>query len=147
MRLTIAVIVCAAMGCAGDLGRTDDPRPPNDDPTGGCAIDCHGDDNSNAPPKSVSGATDTTSVAVGAHQAHLDALPAWHHRVECADCHVVPAAVDSPGHIDGDNVAEVIGPRITSWDGTTCTSQCHGSATLGGTKPNPIWTQVDGTQS
>lgn len=147
MRLRIALLAIAVVGCAGDLGLTDDPRPPHDEPDGGCAIECHGDDNSNAPPKSVSGAVETTAVAVGAHQVHLDPLPAWHHRVECADCHVVPTSVDSPGHIDGDNKAEVMGPRIESWDGTTCTSKCHGSAALGGTKSTPIWTQVDGTQS
>jgi predicted CxxxxCH...CXXCH cytochrome family protein len=147
VRLRIALSAIVLVGCAGDLGLTDDPRPPNDDPTGGCAIECHGDDNSNAPPKSISGVTETTSTAVGAHQAHLDPLPAWHHRVECADCHIVPTSVDSPGHIDGDNKAEVMGARIQSWDGTTCTSTCHGSQALGGAAPNPVWTQVDGTQS
>jgi hypothetical protein len=42
-----------------------------------------------SPPKSVSGTTETTAIAVGAHQAHLVASPVWHHKVECADCHVV----------------------------------------------------------
>ena len=143
----LPLLFCAA--CVGDATDNDDPPPPNSEPAAGCAFGCHGDDNSNAPPKSISGATETTSTAVGAHQVHMNPLPAWHHRVECADCHVVPAAVGDAGHIDGDNKAEVtFAMRATGmWNGTTCTTKCHGSAALGGAKPEPIWTQVDGSQS
>ncbi|HEU4730168.1 MAG TPA: CxxxxCH/CxxCH domain-containing protein [Kofleriaceae bacterium] len=145
----------ALVGCVGGI---DDPAagadvsPPNADPQAGCAIACHGDDLSNAPPRSISGATDTTSVAVGAHQAHLIASPSWHKPVECADCHVVPKAVGDPGHIDGDNKAELTfsmraGGTASTWNGTTCSVACHGQAAWGGTNPTPTWTRVDGTQS
>jgi predicted CxxxxCH...CXXCH cytochrome family protein len=155
MRIWMVVLVACATACVGDTvdnASPPDPTPPNTDPAAGCAISCHGDDNSNAPPKSISGVTDTTAVGVGAHQAHLVAQPAWHHRVECVDCHIVPMAVGDPGHIDGDNKAEVTfsdkaGGTASMWNGTTCTAHCHGSAMLGGSKPNPTWTLVDGTQS
>jgi predicted CxxxxCH...CXXCH cytochrome family protein len=143
----------AVAACLGDVSgdSTVDPAPPNSEPLSGCALSCHGDDNSNAPPKSVTGSTDTMSVGVGAHQAHLVASPSWHLKVDCADCHVVPQAVGDPGHIDGDNKAELTfsmrAGANSMWNGTTCTTGCHGSAMWGGTKPNPVWTQVDGTQS
>jgi predicted CxxxxCH...CXXCH cytochrome family protein len=125
--------------------------PPNAEPRLGCAIDCHGDDVSNAPPKSMSGAMETTAVAVGAHRAHLDVAPTWHRKVLCEDCHVVPAEVDSPGHLDGDEKAEVTFSMIAgpgaAWNGTTCTTKCHGSAARGAAQPAPMWTLVDGSQS
>lgn len=146
-----AIVMLGLMACA-NLNAVEDVAPPNADPLGGCAIACHGDDLSNAPPKSVSGATDTTARTIGAHRAHLVASPSWHHPVECADCHVVPEIVGAPGHIDGDNVAEVIfsmraGGTASKWNGTTCTAACHGKAAWGGTNPTPTWTRVDGTQS
>jgi predicted CxxxxCH...CXXCH cytochrome family protein len=145
----------ALPGCAGgvDAGPGgDDEIPPNADPLTGCAISCHGADTNNAPPRSVSGVTDTTAVAVGAHQAHLVASPTWHHKVECVDCHVVPQTVGAPGHIDGDNKAEVTfsmraGGTASMWNGTTCTAACHGKPAWGGTRTTPTWTKVDGTQS
>jgi predicted CxxxxCH...CXXCH cytochrome family protein len=125
--------------------------PPNAEPRLGCAIECHGDDVSNAPPKSVSGAMETTAVAVGAHRSHLDVAPTWHRKVACEDCHVVPAEVDSPGHLDGDGKAEVVFSMVAgpgaAWNGTTCTTRCHGSAAVGGAQPAPMWTRVDGSQS
>ncbi|MCX5742845.1 MAG: hypothetical protein NT062_10150 [Proteobacteria bacterium] len=64
----------------------------------------------------------------------------------------MPADVGAPGHMDGDNVAEVVfstlaGGTASSWSGTTCTVKCHGSAAIGGAKSTPIWTQVDGSQA
>src|SRR5678815_2103759 len=104
MRWGIATLISLLVGCAGTMdGMIGEEPPPNADPLAGCATGCHGDDNSNAPPKSVSGVTDTTSTAVGAHQSHMNPSPAWHLKVECSDCHVVPTAVGDPGHIDGDN--------------------------------------------
>ncbi len=148
-RFAIALAVGAA-GCYGDLAMEDLP-PPNVDPQLGCSLACHGTDTSNAPPKSVSGVMDTTSVAVGAHRQHLTAASTWHRPVQCADCHVVPAEVGSPGHIDGDNRAEltfsmVSGPGA-AWNGTTCTTGCHGSAAVGGAQSTPTWTRVDGSQA
>jgi predicted CxxxxCH...CXXCH cytochrome family protein len=149
MRTFLLVAVIAA--CDGSLtGMGDDAPPPNADPQAGCAMSCHGTEDNNAPPKSVAGTTDTTAKAVGAHQAHMNPAPAWHQAVKCADCHVVPADVTSPGHIDGDNIAEVTFSQragASSWTGTTCTTGCHGNAAWGGTKPTPTWTLVDGSQS
>ncbi|HEY5946254.1 MAG TPA: CxxxxCH/CxxCH domain-containing protein [Kofleriaceae bacterium] len=151
MRVGIAVLAFALVGCVEDVPSAPEDQPaPNDEPLAGCAITCHGADTSNAPPKSISGLTDTTAVGVGAHQSHLIAAPAWHRKVECADCHVVPTDVGSPGHIDGDNKAEltfgmVAGP--STWTGTSCTTHCHGQTAWGGSKNAPTWTLVDGTQS
>src|SRR5512133_4351748 len=148
-----AMVVVMLVGCMGGVDQpAGDTPPPNADPQAGCALACHGADTNNAPPKSISGIMQTTAVGVGAHQAHLVASPSWHAVVECADCHVVPATVDAPGHIDGDNKAEVIfsmkaGGTASSWNGTTCSAHCHGQTAWGGAHPNPTWTQVDGTQS
>lgn len=147
-RFAIALVLLA--GCVGTLTSDGDQAPPNTEPLAGCAMACHGADTSNAPPKSISGAMETTATAVGAHQAHLNPAPSWHLKVACADCHVVPSEVNSPGHMDGDNKAEVTFSAragTSSWTGTTCTSGCHGSSAWGGTKSIPTWTLVDGTQS
>lgn len=151
MQTKIGVLVFMLGGCLGEITAMDgDEAPPNADPLLGCSLACHGTDSSNAPPKSISGVTDTTAVGVGAHQPHVDVAPTWHRKIECADCHVVPTDVGSPGHIDGDNKAEVTFGAlagVSSWDGTTCTTSCHGSPAWGGTRTTPTWTQVDGTQS
>jgi predicted CxxxxCH...CXXCH cytochrome family protein len=148
----VVAVGVLAIGCTTDIeppGGVNDPSP-NADPQAGCALGCHGDDNTNAPPMGLAAATMTTQKGVGAHRAHMDPQPTWHKAVACADCHVVPELVSSPGHIDGDNVAEVtFSARAGSsmWNGTTCTTGCHGSAAFGGTAPTPTWTRVDGTQS
>lgn len=125
--------------------------PPNVDPLLGCSRECHGDDTSNAPPRSASGATETVAVAVGAHRAHMNVAPTWHRQIACADCHVVPPAVEAPGHLDGDGKAEVTFSMIAgpsaAWNGTTCTTRCHGSAAIGGAQATPTWTRVDGSQA
>lgn len=146
-----AIWTLALVACAGEMNSPAEEPPPNADPQAGCSIGCHGDDTSNAPPMSLAGVADTTTKGVGAHQAHLVASPSWHAKVECVDCHVVPATVDAAGHIDGDNKAEVIfsakgGGTASSWNGTTCTARCHGQTAWGGTHPQPTWTKVDGTQ-
>lgn len=153
MRLAAIMMFVGLAGCLGssDLVGEEAP-PPNADPLAGCATNCHGTDASNAPPRSLSGGTETTAVAVGAHEAHGKAAPEWHRKVECADCHVVPDRVDAPGHIDGDGKAEVVfsmnaGGTSSTWGGTTCTTGCHGKAAWGGTSPTPIWTRVDGKQA
>jgi predicted CxxxxCH...CXXCH cytochrome family protein len=132
----------------GNDAPSTDPPPPNREPQAGCAAACHGNDVSNAPPKSLSGVTETTAVGVGAHATHLSKASTWHAPILCSDCHVVPADVNSPGHMDGDGKAEVKFSirAATTWNGTTCASECHGSAAVGGSAPNPKWTQVDGTQ-
>jgi predicted CxxxxCH...CXXCH cytochrome family protein len=151
-RISIVVLALGLGACLSDdtgTGTIDD-RPPNADVQAGCAINCHGTEVSNAPPKSLSGVVETTAIGVGAHRAHVGVAATWHRQVQCADCHVVPKEIGSPGHIDGDNKAEltfgmIAGPSST-WNGTNCVTACHGSAALGGARPNPVWTKVDGTQ-
>jgi len=154
-------MICALWACTANVGGSDssaddsatrDPAAPNADPLAGCASGCHGAGASNAPPRSNAGAIETTVIGVGAHQAHLGASPAWHQKIACADCHVVPDRVDAPGHIDSDGKAEVTfsaraGGSAARWDGATCTTTCHGQTAWGATSPAPTWTRVDGTQS
>src|SRR4051794_3608615 len=95
------VIIVGSTACMGGIDDSGSEQPPpNVDPQLGCSSSCHGGDTSNAPPMSITQATATTSVGVGAHQAHMTVAPSWHRAVQCADCHVVPAEVGSPGHID-----------------------------------------------
>ncbi len=98
--------------------------------TTGCS-GCHGSPSSPAPPMDLAGNTATTAIGVGAHQAHLNATIST--PIACATCHLVPAAVDSPGHIDSPSPAEVL--AAIGWDRTTqtCTASCHGPA-------RPVWT-------
>ncbi|MFL5391535.1 MAG: CxxxxCH/CxxCH domain c-type cytochrome [Myxococcales bacterium] len=115
---------------------------------------CHGDSSRPtspaAPPSGTRGEKDTTAIAVGAHQSHLQA---GHLRgpIECNSCHVVPTDLS---HIDGTprvvfgDLARTSGAN-PSWDpeSATCTSYCHGATLKGGTNTTPKWTKVDGTQA
>ncbi|MCA9552844.1 MAG: hypothetical protein KC933_22610 [Myxococcales bacterium] len=113
----------------------------------GCTS-CHGTGNDPAPPLDLSGGSATTSRGVGAHQSHLNAGPLA-DAVACAECHVVPLQVTSPGHLDGDGMAELnFGGLAThdganaSYNGATCTAYCHGATLAGGTNTQPTWTSV-----
>jgi predicted CxxxxCH...CXXCH cytochrome family protein len=121
--------------------------------TGGTACNaCHGSATSNAPPVDTHGSSDTTKITVGAHQSHLKAS-VFSGPVACNECHVVPSAVDDPGHITASGIATVTfaGRSVTSgaapvWNGAAATCSdvyCHG-ATLkaGGTDPVPNWTRA-----
>jgi predicted CxxxxCH...CXXCH cytochrome family protein len=144
------------VGCVGHI-ETGDPAaevevpPPFVDPQAGCALACHGTETSNAPPRSVGGASDPGLRAVGAHASHVAIAATFHRQVVCADCHVVPAEIGAPGHLDATPGAEVtfgaIAGPAPAWDGEVCTVACHGSVALGGAQTAPIWTRVDGTQS
>jgi len=152
MRAAFVLATWLVTGCdAGDIdGPIDENLPPNAEPNAGCAKSCHGSDTTNAPPMGLGAVAETTAVGVGAHASHMNASPTWHRKVDCADCHVVPMRDDAPGHIDGDNVAEVtfsmIAGTTSTWNGTTCTARCHGQTAWGGSHTTPTWTQVDGTQ-
>jgi predicted CxxxxCH...CXXCH cytochrome family protein len=102
----------------------------------GCS-GCHGSASSPAPPTDLSGNTFTTAIGVGAHQAHLQAASRISAPIACSTCHVVPTAVDSPGHIDSAQPAAVV--AALGWDRTsqTCASSCHGPA-------RPVWTTTGG---
>jgi predicted CxxxxCH...CXXCH cytochrome family protein len=114
---------------------------------------CHGDAASDAPPKDMAGNTATTFRGVGAHRVHLNG-GAMSAGFACNECHLVPAAMDSPGHRDTALPAEVVfgalsktGGLTPAWNGSTCANTyCHGKFS-GGTTTLPLWTKVDGTQA
>lgn len=99
---------------------------------------CHGDAKAF---RDTHGATDPALVTVGAHQVHFDARRGLSAPITCDQCHQVPAAVRSPGHIDQPPPA-VVFPMVAgvgslsfadnatpAWDRTaaTCTNAyCHG---------------------
>lgn len=103
-----------------DIGRTD-----------GCN-GCHGSATSIAPPTDLAGNTSTTSIGVGAHQAHLQARSRISAPIACATCHVVPATRDAAGHLDAAPADVVAG---VGWDRTaqSCATTCHGAQ-------SPAWT-------
>jgi predicted CxxxxCH...CXXCH cytochrome family protein len=124
---------------------------------GGEVIDpcarCHGSAANAAPPVSLSGQSATTLRAVGAHQAHLTGGD-WYAAITCEDCHLVPGDVGEPGHIDSELPAEVVFSERAraenvdaQWNGTTCTTYCHGASLTGGSATTPQWTLVDGSQT
>ncbi|WP_242339350.1 CxxxxCH/CxxCH domain-containing protein [Anaeromyxobacter sp. SG66] len=109
---------------------------------------CHGSATSAAPPIGTAGETATTSLAVGAHQAHLRD-GAVRARLGCTDCHVVPTAA-----LHANGVAELTWGALATADGaspsfspataTCAATYCHG-ATLsfgGGQLTAPVWTRV-----
>ena len=104
-----------------------------------CAA-CHGGvvDASGAPPPDLSGRFDRASLGVGAHVAHIKA-GRLSGPVACESCHVVPATLASPGHIDSAAPAEVSFGGLARARGAqpvwqrasaTCAGvYCHGSVT------------------
>jgi predicted CxxxxCH...CXXCH cytochrome family protein len=127
----------------------------------GCTA-CHGDPDradlagadvrfKAAPPRDTTGATDTTSLGVGAHQAHVAGGP-LHAPLACANCHVVPP--DTDNHPVGASDAEkltfgavaVSGGAAPQWSPATAScsaTYCHGSTlNAGGTNHTPTWTKV-----
>jgi len=103
------------------------------DGSGDCTA-CHGGGGSAAPPRDLSGATTTAAIGVGAHRPHLEAWSGIAAPIECSECHLVPSAIDSPGHIGSAPPAEL---TIPGWNRTTetCSVWCHGDAA-------PVWTRV-----
>jgi len=84
-----------------------------------------------------------------AHPAHKS--PTITTPVACSDCHVVPATVLSPGHLDG-VVQITFGGRATergaspAWNGTSCTNTaCHGADLAGTPAVVPVWTDLSGS--
>lgn len=154
----LAVLATLALG----LAACGDARPVQVTPgTGeGLCVSCHGgtDNATGAPPVDTHGGSATTLASVGAHTSHVEAGPVA-GAFDCAECHVKPATVASPGHNNG--TVEVVfgtlagtGTASPVWNAgaspPTCSSvYCHG-ATLGGgtgTVPAPEWTTVNGTQA
>jgi predicted CxxxxCH...CXXCH cytochrome family protein len=128
---------------------------------------CHGSDESPAPPANLLGQSDPAQRGVGAHRAHLLAAHGLSKPVPCASCHLVPAKSDDPGHRDGLWPAEVVfsglavaggaKPVLNADRGTgdarrdariqvTCASvYCHGAKLSGGTATTPVWNSAAGT--
>jgi predicted CxxxxCH...CXXCH cytochrome family protein len=116
--------------------------------------DCH-----RAAPTFVDLTGSTTSPAAGAHQAHLTGARRLRGPLGCNDCHMTPAVVTAPGHIDSQLPAEVFPPGSSQlaradnampvWnrDTATCTgTYCHGNGIylmadpVAGTLRSPSWT-------
>ncbi len=147
MRRTIGAALLLAAGACSKSAPLGDGLPARID----CAS-CHGDATSPAPPRGVHGEGAPSEVAVGAHRLHLgDNLV--RSAVACADCHVVPATVDAPGHVDAPHATVTFsalargpaGPGALSpaWnreDATCAQVWCHGAGLAGGTVPAPRWT-------
>ncbi len=113
---------------------------------------CHGGTYGNAaPPRSVTGETATSVLAVGAHQAHLKDSP-FRKAIACQECHVVPAS--GTDHAGGGAATLTFGALATSggatpaWDRPSATCNgvyCHGETLhLQGSNTRPIWTSAPG---
>lgn len=95
--------------------------------------DCHGGDGNAAPPRDLAGNMERIMPGVGAHREHLGPSD-WYREISCAQCHVVPVAVDAPGHIDPDNQAELQFDQLNpdaayDFGAATCSGlYCHGNA-------------------
>jgi predicted CxxxxCH...CXXCH cytochrome family protein len=141
---TVAVALAVAFAACG-RARTSAGAPGGELAT---CTRCHGDaaNGNAAPPPSLLGGTDPSDPRVGAHQAHLN-TGALRQAVACGECHVVPTAVSSPGHMNG-SVDIAFGPlagaqgAATSWEPTTttCATYCHGATLPGGSNTRPVWT-------
>jgi predicted CxxxxCH...CXXCH cytochrome family protein len=145
-------------GCrvGGPEGEADGGADGAGDEGAGACSGCHGGAENAAPPAGLTGETETTQRAVGAHQAHLmEHEDDWHAPVPCAECHRVPEDVEAEGHIGMAPAELTWGPRAMrreatpSFDGVRCTNvYCHGAVLLpGGSNTAPQWSVVDGTQA
>ena len=109
---------------------------------------CHGgtDNVTGAPPVGLEGESLPSQLAVGAHTAHMeDGVMA--DAFACDECHLVPAALNSPGHLGADSIAEVTwntlaGPTA-DWNrvAAVCNNvYCHGEFPGGDGTNSPLWT-------
>lgn len=138
---------------------------------------CHGslsDPDKIAPPRATTGDTATTSIFVGAHTNHLYNNTLG-QTVSCSNCHVVPATLDSPGHLNiprneivklsGTATANVAANASFDDNAATCANTyCHGNfiykkssavsqnqfafvdSMMTGNNVSVNWTVVDGSQ-
>ena len=143
--LAVAVAgIAALLAACGDARLSASAKP-----SGGCS-NCHGGAQNPAPPFALSGATAATEVAVGAHQIHLRDTPI-RSAIPCAECHLVPAAADSPGHIDSPPADVTFGMLATEsgaampwWSRSPearCSGvYCHGATMRSPPPQGPTWT-------
>jgi len=119
---------------------------------------CHGGTNA-APPRDLLGNDATSFAGVGAHQTHVLGT-ARSRPVPCNECHLVPAALLAPGHMDSAAPAELVFSGVALGNGAaphyeqgSCSAtSCHGDVfpegrPSGGNHTVPVWTAVDGTQA
>ena len=89
--------------------------------------------------------------ATGAHPAHES--PTLSDPVACGNCHVVPATVMDPTHLDGVVHVTLTGLAVArdagaSWDGERCTSvACHGAQLADVPAVVPGWDDDSGAAS
>ncbi len=147
--LAAALLLSWCLGC--------ESKEKYDDCTPSSCTRCHGSADNYAPPGDTSGRTDPSLPTVGAHQAHLGPSD-WHATMACSECHVVPACLNDPGHVDTPVPAELTWGALASTDGASpayagsthsCSGvYCHGATLLpGGSVTSPVWNVVDGTQA
>lgn len=139
--LAIGGALGAALASPGCLERRD--QPATDTEATRCTS-CHGDParagdylSKAAPPFDLLRQTDPSYPGVGAHQIHLNAGEN-HAAIACNECHVIPEAVDTPGHADDGAPGDVVfgplgskGNRTPYYDAATRTcesSYCHREA-------------------
>jgi predicted CxxxxCH...CXXCH cytochrome family protein len=123
-----------------------------------CTV-CHGSTNA-APPRDLSGNTAASYAGVGTHQSHLSVPDSLGPAVRCSECHTVPAALTSAGHIDTTAGAEVqfagsvvtsslaafAGPGVPTYSRSTMKCDniyCHGYFP-NGNKVSPVWNDTTG---
>lgn len=101
---------------------------------------CHGNFGTagkGAPPEDLDGNSETSAQGVGAHQAHLGEKEISDN-VYCTDCHIMPEAWNSEGHLGSDGAAEVLfsgdvnsnAASTPSYDyagGSCANTYCHGN--------------------
>ncbi|HEY0464010.1 MAG TPA: CxxxxCH/CxxCH domain-containing protein [Polyangiaceae bacterium] len=150
LSLGFAVLAASisALSVPGCLKQREQPKS---DPELTRCANCHGDANRPgdylrraAPPKDLMQQTIVGYPGVGAHDNHLNAS-ATHAAVACNECHVIPTAVDSPGHADDGPPGDVTfgslaktGDLKPVYDPATRTCQssyCHGEAWSVWTEP------------
>jgi predicted CxxxxCH...CXXCH cytochrome family protein len=118
---------------------------------------CHGGPDNSAPPLALDGATRTSDIGVGAHQAHMTG-GSISAPVACEECHPVPTLMDGNSHPDpfsGPTLVEFgplaqTGGAAPAWSratGTCTNTYCHGATLVGSFTPTPPrWTKVDDSQ-
>lgn len=123
---------------------------------------CHGSSASIAPPKDLSGNTQTSARGVGAHQKHLktSAISGGFH---CSTCHQPPESFSDPIHIDltspgaavvfSDSLAytkssenHFPNPTYDRTTGSCADTYCHGSFDGGNQNNVVVWTASNQAQ-
>jgi predicted CxxxxCH...CXXCH cytochrome family protein len=120
---------------------------------------CHGSDDDPAPPRDLTGNSDSEAPGVGAHHVHV-AGTSRSRPVACNTCHRVPSRLLAEGHVDTPGPAEVrltgvavaFGGEAKYTNGRCENTACHGGAfpegnESGATHAAPLWTRVDGSQA